>query len=1009
MKFFSFPHHAVVMSLAVLVSACFHSPDGTNDNSGQFEDTELPSIESHNFTAGSTFHAGQEFTIIFSEAVDKESLLVQGDLSGADYVLEWGKTEVANDTLTIFPSSSWPHGEGQTLKIDVKDLAGNSLESSQFSVTIDALAPEMKSVSPDETTKLAGDATIVFLFSESMDVESLIVSGAISSDGYEVSWTNGENANDTLSIQPTGAWTGGVARTILIDAKDIAGNAMAAQNLSYDIDATTPTVVLNTVATKSSISAVAELSFIFSESMDPDSTVVTGALGDETSEDNWSWSTTTHENDSLNISPTSQWSDGENRTLVIGAKDIVGNRSASHSVEYTVDSLAPTVTKTLPGLTGSISVSQEIVVHFSETMDPNSVMISGNLSLDTNIANFTWSQTTSANDTLSITPTQFWTAGNGKVLTIDAQDPVGNNLATHTLDYTVDDTVPGISISHASETVLAPKEDITVYFTESMDIASLAITGSLANDVYELSWGDTDVANDTLTIHPINKWTTSLSSQINVSADDLVGHNVSGSYTYTVNILGVSSSTGASTNPGTRAKPIKSLQTAVDIALERSINNIHLRADSFSEGLVIDTNSTTELVIEGGYNALWNYGSYFASGYQSSIAKANAIAPYKTVSITGNTPVTFRNLIIYGSHTSTTPSSNANSSYAVYALNADVTIENSRVVGAKAQPGLDGTSAGNATQSRALAGRSGTDAGEIFASCNDTTFVSGGSGRGTGPVAGGNGGSGGTMDTLCSGDVNLINFDPSPGQKGMDAVTVGTTQGMGGSGGALDCDKGQNGANGLSVNGVGGSAGSSGDVVNNLWHAVNAQDGSLGQDGGGGGGGGGASGCDTGIDEYGASGGGGGAGGVRAGSFGHGGASGGSSFAIFAIGSKITATDSQVFLNSGGNGGNGGDGGLGQPGGNGAPGGAGIDGGDGGRGGDGANGGDSGAGGGGAGGNSYGIFSQNGTLTTSNIFFLRGTVGIGGTGGLGGASASPDSGVRGQAGSDGSVANIVER
>ena len=66
------------------------------------------------------------FALMFDETMKPQSLALSGDL-GDEASASWSQGIVADDTLTISPKVEWPIGTGQSLTINVNDLAGNSL------------------------------------------------------------------------------------------------------------------------------------------------------------------------------------------------------------------------------------------------------------------------------------------------------------------------------------------------------------------------------------------------------------------------------------------------------------------------------------------------------------------------------------------------------------------------------------------------------------------------------------------------------------------------------------------------------------------------------------------------------------------------------------------------------------------------------------------------------------------------------------------------------------------
>lgn len=98
----------------------------------------------------------------------------------------------------------------------------------------DTTAPTVISQTP--TTSLLGvNDTVTIQFSESIDTSSYILGGnlAAASDGGVWSQTN--TISDTLTISPQTTWPVDSERKLIIDARDLAGNALATMTLTKEV------------------------------------------------------------------------------------------------------------------------------------------------------------------------------------------------------------------------------------------------------------------------------------------------------------------------------------------------------------------------------------------------------------------------------------------------------------------------------------------------------------------------------------------------------------------------------------------------------------------------------------------------------------------------------------------------------------------------------------------------------------------------------------------------------
>jgi hypothetical protein len=84
---------------------------------------------------------------------------------------------------------------------------------------------------------LAKTASIVISFSEAMNPASLQLSGTLVALSAGAVWSKTTADNDTLTLSPqAGKWTSGPDRTLSVDAKDLAGNALATLKASYVVN-----------------------------------------------------------------------------------------------------------------------------------------------------------------------------------------------------------------------------------------------------------------------------------------------------------------------------------------------------------------------------------------------------------------------------------------------------------------------------------------------------------------------------------------------------------------------------------------------------------------------------------------------------------------------------------------------------------------------------------------------------------------------------------------------------
>jgi hypothetical protein len=410
---------------------------------------------------------------------------------------------------------------------------------------------------------------------------------------------------------------------------------------------------------------------------------------------------------------------------------------------------------------------------------------------------------------------------------------------------------------------------------------------------------------------------------------------------------------GSDADPGTRAKPKRQVQAALDAAQTGKKHQVLAAAGSYAH-----VTAVSGVGVYGGYDSQrWSR----AAGMTTVIGGST----HGLVAV-GATDVTLQLLTIRAIN-------DGASVYGIRGVNGSkLRLERVSVTAGAAAGGAGGSNgAPGASGSAGKPGQNGA--------CDSFVRAIGGAG-GESPV-GRDGGEGGNAYYEIDGE------DGAPG-------LVGTPGGEGGDGGqpAESAHPGKHGANGAPGSASRGGTDSIAHAAA-TWEGAGGIDGIYGAPGNGGGGGGGGGGQDgyfvtNGSGNAGSGGGGGGAGGRG----GQGGGAGGGSFGIYLYKSSIVAEKSSVTAGDGGPGGRGGNGGPGGAGGKGGPwilycgdeighGGAGGKGGDGGRGG---------GGGGGAGGPSIGVMkvgSSSAVLTATAV--VVGDAGPGGANGAGGSEAAP--------------------
>jgi hypothetical protein len=328
---------------------------------------------------------------------------------------------------------------------------------------------------------------------------------------------------------------------------------------------------------------------------------------------------------------------------------------------------------------------------------------------------------------------------------------------------------------------------------------------------------------------------------------------------------------------GTRDRPYKTLQEAIDKAGEKRV--YACTSAPFAESVSV----AAGIEIIGGFNCLkgWSWSA-------DSKSKLNGAADQVVLTVaSGAEKAKIENFAI----TATSTAIAGGSSIAVVVDHATAVFDRCKITAGNASDGEAGLS-GGAQETQALGGTKGDDAG-----------LAGGLAGGAGAanplcfLIGGNGGNGGQPS-------NGNGQDGLPGDNGS-----GGAKGIGDTG--AGCTGNPNGTNGTSM-AFGPAVQGPGTIDASGYHGVDGLPGMDGTNGTSGGGGGGSKATSS---AHGAGGGGGGAGGCG-GKHGLGGKAGGSSIALLSLDAKsIGLIGCELAAGKGGNGGNGGDGQFGQLGG----------------------------------------------------------------------------------------------
>ncbi len=399
--------------------------------------------------SGASLPDQQIITLSFSESILRSSLVLGGDLGSTNPTVAWLTNRVTDDTATL--TGTWPQGAGKTLTVDYKDLAGNagSTISATYTVTD---APSVLSVTPATASVINASAHIVLVFSRAMDTTSAKLGGVLASAAAAGAWSTSKLANDTLTIAPASGWidSGGVQRTLTVDATGANALAAPTEDLTYAIDTSTPSVSNAAPADNTTIGGGQTIIITFSEPVKLPATLTnSGTLGAIGTAVLSSGGTV------LTITPATTWNGGATETLILPATitNVPGTPLVVTTLHYTVDVTAPTLTLVTPAANGAvIDWQQQIAIKISEPINMTANVITGTL-LNGGAVNVSLNTLVTPNQLL-ISPQSDWAADSGETVNITVQDLVGNVSNTLVLTFDVLDNAVYVdqAASNAADT-----------------------------------------------------------------------------------------------------------------------------------------------------------------------------------------------------------------------------------------------------------------------------------------------------------------------------------------------------------------------------------------------------------------------------------------------------------------------------------------------------------------------------------------------------------------------------
>jgi len=281
----------------------------------------------------------------------------------------------------------------------------------------------------------------------------------------------------------------------------------------------------------------------FGASMAPDTVVLGGSVGAEPHTSTWSTGAVASDTLTLRPSPQATWTEGTGRSLQVRGTTTGG---AAVTQSFPLD-----VYRTIQGYVavspagGSITTNQSLMVTFLFPADPNTLVLGGSLLSGVSYQR-TWAPD---HGHVTLAPSGGWFTGASQELTVQVVSSHSAALtAQGSFNFTVAGTSPTGVLSPAGGAI-GSATPITVNFSTTMDQASLTLGGALATAGVLRSWSTARVADDTVTLTPLDFWPPGTVDLV-VSAADLDGFPLLASAvgTYQVPVNATCGAVGACVN-----------------------------------------------------------------------------------------------------------------------------------------------------------------------------------------------------------------------------------------------------------------------------------------------------------------------------------------------------------------------------------------------------------------------------------------------------------------------------
>ncbi|EMY8039285.1 Ig-like domain-containing protein [Escherichia coli O102:H6] len=484
--------------------------------------------------------------------------------------------------------SAWPAG-ALTVEVDGQSSAGNPVGVSHpFTVDLTAVAISISTVASDDVINAAEKGTNLTLSGSTSGIES----------GQTVTVTFGGKTY-TASVAANGSWSVNVPAADLAILPDGAANVQASVSSAsgnsasathaYSVDASAPTLTINTIASDDILNATEAGSplIISGTSTAETGQTVTVTLNGATYSGNvqadGSWS--------VSVPPSALGAlSASNYTVSATVNDKAGNPgSASHNLA--VDTTAPVLTiNTVVGddIINDAEHAQALVISGTSTGgeagDVVSVVLNGKTYTTTVQSGGSWSYTLGSVDVTALAD------GNAYVINASVSNAIGNTgSSNHTITVDLSAPAMGINIdSLQADTGLSSSDFIT---SVSPVVVNGSLTAALAsNETAQISI-DGGVTWTTLTVTGTT-WRYNDSRTL-----------TDGSYLYQVRVIDAAGNVGAT----------DSQNVVIDtIAPDPAVKTISINAITTDTGLITNdfVTSDTTLAVSGTLGAALSSGEF---------------------------------------------------------------------------------------------------------------------------------------------------------------------------------------------------------------------------------------------------------------------------------------------------------------------------------------------------------------------------------------------------------------